>query len=363
MFTCGEIFITSWYVLGATELTSGLPGPTPLSLECDRSFGRTLYCVADTWGHSFRLYRYLRLIVHCFSHWTFRPIPLPENPCLTSEDVTVIIPTINGNTPQFRETLRSILLTKPHNILLVTIDANLKSLAELARDASSECIQVFSVTHANKRRQMCRAIPEVTTKITVLADDDVTWPPNILHWLLAPLEMADIGGVGPSQRLHRPEKPNLWDFLGAVYLERRNFEMSATTHLDGGISCLSGRTAAYRSQILQDPAFMANFTNEFWRGKYHLNADDDNFITRWLVAHGWRTQIQYSDEAELLTTLEGNPKFLKQCLRWSRSNWRSNLKSMFSEKHIWRSVGSHLLSSSILRFLVEACRRHVPRHN
>ncbi|KAI9849076.1 MAG: hypothetical protein M1838_000277 [Thelocarpon superellum] len=282
------------------------------------------------------LYRYLRVIVNCIAHWTFRPIPPPDDPSLTAQDVTVIIPTLSGQSLELRQTVETCLRAEPFEILLVTIDAHLKPCAELARSLSSTRIRVFSVPHANKRQQMCRAIPEVATKITVLADDDVTWPRHILRWILAPFERADMGGVGTCQRLHRAEKPNVWNFLGALYLERRNFEISATTHIDGGISCLSGRTVAYRTHILQDPAFTYGFTHEYWLHRYQLNADDDNFITRWMVSHGWKTYVQYCKEAELRTTLEGNPKFLRQCLRWSRSNWRSNLRSMLWEQRIWR---------------------------
>lgn len=156
--------------------------------------------------------------------------------------------------------------------------------------------------------------------------------------MLAPFEDSFMGGVGTCQRLRRDHASNMaervWNFLGAIYLERRNFDISACTHMDGGLPCLSGRTVAYRTEILEDTEFMWEFTHETWRS-YGLNADDDNFITRWMVSHGWRTYVQYHEEAELRTTLENNGKFLKQCLRWSRSNWRSNLTSMFIEKHIW----------------------------
>jgi len=202
-------------------------------------------------------------------------------------------------------------------------------------------LRCMAVKQANKRRQMARAIPEAKTTIVVFADDDVTWPRHTLRWILAPFEEARYGGVVTCQRLRRAEDPTLsqrvWGFLGALYLERRNFDCAATTHMDGGVPCMSGRTVAYRKTILQDKKFMGGFTDEkWWFGQYQLNADDDNFITRWMVSHGWDTYMQYHPECEVLTTLEDNPKFLMQCLRWARSNWRSNLTSLVHERHIWR---------------------------
>ena len=107
--------------------------------------------------------------MNCISHWTFKPIPLPEKPTLESKDVTIIIPTIDGEGPDFRQTLRACLGTDPAKIILVTIDANLKRLGAVAQSIHSSRIQVISVAHANKRRQICRALPEVTTKITLHA--------------------------------------------------------------------------------------------------------------------------------------------------------------------------------------------------
>ncbi|KAL9070869.1 MAG: hypothetical protein Q9157_005679 [Trypethelium eluteriae] len=280
------------------------------------------------------LFRYVRLIVNCISFWTFRPVPLPEEPTYGPNDVTIILPTIAGDGDELRETIRSCLRCRPFELIIVTVDANLKRAKQMAREMNEKRIRVFSVTQANKRRQMCRAIPEVLTKVTIFADDDVIWPPMLLDWILAPFEDSEIGGVGTSQRLRREPQPTIWNFLGACYLERRNFDIGACTHIDGGLPCLSGRTVAYRTEILRHDDFTKDFTNETW-GSFQLNADDDNFITRWLVSHGWKTYIQFHKQAEVQTTLESNQKFLRQCLRWSRSNWRSNMTSMFVERHVW----------------------------
>jgi cellulose synthase/poly-beta-1,6-N-acetylglucosamine synthase-like glycosyltransferase len=290
-------------------------------------------------------YRYGRYVINLVAFSCFRPIPLPEKPTLTSDDVTVILPSLEGRGVELEHTIESILENEPRELILVTIQANLelanKTIAKMPA-AQHNRLRCLAVANPNKRRQMARAIPEVDTKIIVFADDDVTWPQQTLKWMLAPFENEKYGGVVTCQRLRRTQYPlfsmkRVWSFLGALYLERRNFDCASTTFMDGGVPCMSGRTVAYRTKILRDDNFTYEFTNEaWWFGKYRLNADDDNFITRWLLSHGWETYMQYHPECEVQTILEDNSKFLKQCVRWSRSNWRSNLTSMFTERHIWR---------------------------
>jgi hypothetical protein len=115
----------------------------------------------------------------------------------------------------------------------------------------------------------------------------------------------------------------------------RNLEITASTYIDGGICCLSGRTAAYRTSILRDPDFQWKFTHEFWLGKYLQHSGDDKFLTRWMHSHYWKTYVQACPEAELLSTFKNNSKFLLQLLRWTRNTWRSDLRSIFIERHIW----------------------------
>lgn len=145
---------------------------------------------------------------------------------------------------------------------------------------------------------------------------------------------------------------SFWNMLGCLYLERHNFELAATNTIDGGVFVISGRTSAHRTSILQDNSFTTGFLNErLCFGRIGpLNADDDNFITRWMVSHGWKIKMQYSDDACIETTLGEYPKFLFQCARWARTTWRSNPRSLLC-RHVWKTqpwcVYSVLLTSLV----------------
>ncbi|KAF2666871.1 putative polysaccharide synthase Cps1, partial [Microthyrium microscopicum] len=282
----------------------------------------------------FSLVKYFRTLANCFAILTYRPISIPDDPQYTSDDVTGVIPSLEGDSAELRETILSNLRNGISRIIIVTIHSNLEKAQRVAKEISSK-IQVLSVEHPNKRNQMCEAIPHVTTKITIFADDDVIWPSTMLPWILAPFENPKVGGVGTSQRLKREDKPNFWNFLGAAYLLRRNWDIIACNKIDGGLPCLSGRTVAYRTEIIKNSEFMNEFRNEKWK-QYILKADDDNFLTRWLLERGWEIRIQKHRECEVETTLEGNSKFLRQCMRWARSNWRSNLRSLRQGCIFWK---------------------------
>ncbi|KAJ9104452.1 hypothetical protein QFC21_001947 [Naganishia friedmannii] len=235
-------------------------------------------------------------------------------------------------------TLEKNLEGNPKEIIIVTEERMKGPLEELARSVDPTKIRVLTVPFANKRLQMAHGIRNTSTDIIVFADDDAIWPATLLPYVLACFEDQKIGGVGTSQRVQPcGDKMTMWEVLAAMRLTIRNIEIASSAHIDGGIPCLSGRTAAYRTIILKDPEFLHGFTNDLWLGnpKYHLNSGDDKFLTRWMVSHGWNTYVQVCKEAELLSTMKPNWRFLKQVLRWTRNTWRSDFRSIFMERHIW----------------------------
>ncbi|KAI8097914.1 glycosyltransferase like family 2-domain-containing protein [Gilbertella persicaria] len=211
-------------------------------------------------------------------------------------------------------------------------------LQALANDVDPDKIRILTVSKANKRLQMVAGINATTTEILVFADDDAIWKPTMLQYMLACFEDLKMGGVGTCQAVHAVDlngHQTVWEVLAGFRLSIRNIEIAASTHIDGGVCCLSGRTAAYRTLILHDPAFQHSFLNDLWLNKYPLNSGDDKFLTRWMVSHGWNTYIQVCPEAELFSTFKNNWRFIKQVLRWTRNTWRSDFRSLFMERQIW----------------------------
>ncbi|ORX98977.1 putative polysaccharide synthase [Basidiobolus meristosporus CBS 931.73] len=282
------------------------------------------------------LYRYLWFLIKLSAWWVYKPIkPLPNPTYTAQDDVTIIVPTIDAG-EEFKEAAHSWLANNPKEIIIITETKMLGPLQELADSVNPEKIKVFTVPKANKRLQMVEGIRHTTTEILVFADDDAIWPPTLLEYILACFEDPKMGGVGTSQRVKAVGKrQTVWEVLAGFRLTQRNIEVASSTHIDGGVCCLSGRTACYRTCILKDPAFIHNFTNDFWLGKYQLNSGDDKFLTRWVVRHGWNTYIQACPEAELLSTFKNNWRFLKQVLRWTRNTWRSDIRSLITERVIW----------------------------
>lgn len=296
------------------------------------------------------IFRYLRLLVHIISFYCiYKPTPVPADPTLKPEDCTIIIPTVDPENAGFRECLTTVLQNKPGAILIVTVGSSKLKLVEevvapFRESSPSTEISVTQTAVANKRRQVCHALPLVKTAITVLVDDHVYWPSErFLPTILAPFEDPKVGGLGTNKAVRREgwgwSMNSVYNFWGCVYLERHNFEIAATNAIDGGVFVLSGRTSAHRTCILQDPDFIQGFSNEmFFFGKFGpINPDDDNFITRWEVKKGWKLKIQYCDDARIETDL-GNPgKWTAQCLRWVRTTWRSNSCSLFTDRTVWWS--------------------------
>ena len=260
-------------------------------------------------------------------------------------NVSVIVPTIDPDY-SFPEAFATWYRNAPREIIVVTTDVYLDKIRGLVKGALQAIphnvgtsVDVYSVPRPCKRQQMAYGIARGLSDIFVLCDDDAFWPSTeLLPNILTCFKKAEIGGVGTLQfaRLPRDRAATVWETLAAQRLRQRNRSIMRSNSLDGSVTCLSGRTAAYRASILKNESFLQSFTNDMWRGKYRLDSGDDTFITRWLYSQGWSIQIQTSSMANIDTIVLDSADFIKQQLRWTRNSWRSFIRCLFGIPKIWR---------------------------
>lgn len=301
----------------------------------------------DSWLRLFAflfLFRYVRLVVHVFAYIGFKPKPVLPSPSFTAQDVTVVIPTVEPRGAAFAECIQRVLANAPTELLVVTVGAQNMQDATAYCKALSPSIRILSVPAPSKREQVKCAVVDIKTCITVLCDDTVFWPSTFLPHVLAPFEDPLIGIVGTCKRVRRVfgslGLADFWNLCGVMRLERTNFDLASTNAVDGGVSCVSGRTCAVRSCILKDVAFLHEYTNEriFWGTIGPLNAGDDKFVTRWILKQGWKVFHQNCPEVRIETILGvkgGGARFRGQCLRWARSSARDNPKMALNDG-LWR---------------------------
>lgn len=292
------------------------------------------------------VFKFFKVIVHTISYSVYRPLPTPADPKYTSLDCTVIIPTVGDMDSEFIETVESILACNPAGLIISTVGPEKLELARRVCAKIDPDILCIAIDRPNKRNQLMAAVNRVNTAITVSADDHVFWPRTFLQSVISCFENPHVGLVGTVKRVRRENLgwtfADLLNFVACLYLERHNFECTASHNIDGGVFVISGRTVIYRTSIIQSPAFQKAFMNEYWLfGTIGpMNVDDDNFICRWMVTHRHGIVFHNSPDALMVTTLGtsgGWKKFRGQLARWARTTWRSNSTTLFADQTAWRT--------------------------
>jgi cellulose synthase/poly-beta-1,6-N-acetylglucosamine synthase-like glycosyltransferase len=181
-----------------------------------------------------------------------------------------------------------------------------------------------------KRDALRRGWEAATCPLVALVDSDTVWAPDVAHRVCEPFADPAVGGVGTRQNVAGAR--TVWQHLNDMYLDYRYFdEIASQTVVGRAVSCLSGRTAVYRRELLLHIA--DDFMDESFLGVPCMSGDDKRLTTLTLEA-GYLTVLQRS--ARVWSTFPADGRsFFRQRLRWSRNTWRSDLRALGS-RWAWR---------------------------
>jgi cellulose synthase/poly-beta-1,6-N-acetylglucosamine synthase-like glycosyltransferase len=255
-------------------------------------------------------------------------------PFYTKADVTAIIP-VYQPPPTFIHTIETLTKNGVPKILVVADVTCVTKISELCKDYPN--VEIIPETQPGKRAAMATGLKCVQTKLSCFVDDDVQWCDTFLEYLLHPFnENEKIAGVGCEHNARYESFFDIHMVMCDMRLSVRMLELLATSVVDQGASCISGRTACYHTSMIQEDEFYEKFLNEKFFG-LSVVSGDDKFLTRYVMNKGGKIWHQTGEKCKLTTTFERGTRFMKQMLRWSRNTWRSDITCLFIERKIWRN--------------------------
>jgi hypothetical protein len=261
--------------------------------------------------------------------WVIRQVPATfYRPVVNDhrEPLTVVTPVYQEDPDLFRAALRSWQANTVTEIICVIDITDTRSIS-VARELGATVI-VTDVP--GKRDALRQGWQAATTPLVALVDSDTLWAPDVAHHACMPFADAQVGAVTTRQNVHHPR--TLWQHLNDMYLDYRYFHELASQSVAGkAVSCLSGRTALYRRELL-DQHTEAFLGETFW-GIPCLSGDDKR-LTMLTLQTGQHAVLQRS--ARVWSHFPPDaPTFFKQRLRWARNTWRSDLRALTS-RWIWQ---------------------------
>jgi hyaluronan synthase len=240
------------------------------------------------------------------------------------EPMTIVVPVYQEDPELFITALESWLRNPVVEVICVIDSTDVECLAISRRfEEVWGRVQTIVTEVPGKRDALARGWRAASTPLVALVDSDTIWGKDVAIWVASPFKDPAIGGVATRQSVYRPH--GIWQNAADIYLDYRYFdEIAAQSACGQALSCLSGRTAVYRRELLLENE--EEFLGETFLGVQCMSGDDKR-LTTLILEQGHKTVLQR--EARVWSTFPDDfHRFTQQRIRWARNTWRSDLRAM-----------------------------------
>jgi hyaluronan synthase len=257
----------------------------------------------------------------------------PRRPLAAPPPVSLVVPVFREGPAAFEAALRSWIAERPAEIVVVIDHGDagcIEVFRRLAAAGGPVTLELIVTAEPGKRPALARGIRQARHEIVALVDSDTIWEHGVIAAATAPFADRRVAGVGTRQNVHEPRA--LWERMADVVLDQRfQDEMPFLARMGAHLTCLSGRTALYRRQVLLP--LLPQLIEEWFLGERCFSGDDKR-LTYLVQAAGHRTA--YQSNARVYTFMPADfASFVKQRVRWSRNTWRADLRAL-SQSWSWR---------------------------
>jgi hyaluronan synthase len=270
----------------------------------------------------------------------YRPLSEPQ-----VHTTSLIVPVYREDLAVLETCMGTWLANSPDEVILV-IDVSEGEIIEHAERWGRENPRIRSIIayEPGKRHALCLGMRAATSEVVVLTDSDTVWEGEFIANLLMGFGDPHVAGVGCRQNVFQPGD-SLWRRVADWMLDVRFLHFIPATARYGSVPCISGRTAAYRRQIVTP--MLDELEHETFFGRPCISGDDGRLT--WLVLReGWKAGYQSS--ARALTVFPNSfSGFVKQRVRWSRNSYRCYFRAI-GRGWLWRQPV--ITSISVLQNLI-----------
>lgn len=243
---------------------------------------------------------------------------------------SVVVPSYREDAQILGECLRSWLAQDPTEVIVV-VDVDDAECIRMLRSVEDPRLNVLEFRHEGKRSALGAGIRTARSEIVILADSDTRWLPGLVEAVQMPFKDPAVGGVGTQQNVYA-RRTSVWRRIADWMVDLRYYDMVPAMGRRGAVACLSGRTAAYRREVILQ--LVPYLEHEFFLGRRCV-AGDDGRLTWLVLAAGYKTVHQRSARA-LSMFPDTFRAFVKQRVRWSRNSVRTYLTAIW-KGWLWRA--------------------------
>jgi N-acetylglucosaminyltransferase len=246
-----------------------------------------------------------------------------------STTTSVVVPSYHEDPDILMRCLANWRGQHPTEIIVVLDVADTEAHARI-RALDDPTIRSVLFKHAGKRSALGVGIRMATSELLILVDSDTQWQPDLLKNVQMPFADLEVGAVSTQQNVYE-RGSSVWRRIADWMVNLRYYNYVPAMGRAGAVACVSGRTAAYRRDLVVP--VLENLENEFFLGRRCV-AGDDGRLTWLILASGYKTVHQSSARA-LSMFPDTFRAFVKQRIRWSRNSYRCYLTAVY-KGWLWR---------------------------
>jgi hyaluronan synthase len=206
-------------------------------------------------------------------------------------------------------------------------------------------LEVYVDQIGNKRAAYAGAFERTTGKIVAMLSGDTIYPTNMLEEAYAAFSDPKVGGVAFKQRIFDRNRNLVRRFADIMYSLRYKITYACLSSRRV-LLCTTGETAFFRREPIE--RHLVEFLNEKFLGKPCI-IGDDRFLTSAVLKEGYDVVCQPTTEPALTDCPDALTGFVRQQLRWYRSNQRYSFKTLVTN---WIPDKDPLLKIHLFGFLV-----------